>query len=73
MTALKTAVFIAGATLLHALATLVFFTVFLFLYVLMIIPHIPAVSVFPGFLLLFIAAFVLSAVLYRKAFSKHIG
>jgi hypothetical protein len=73
MTVLKTAVFIAGAALFHVLATLVFFTVFLFLYVLMIIPHIPAASVFPGFLVLFTAAFVLSAVLYRKALSKHIG
>jgi hypothetical protein len=67
MTGIKTALFVAGAALLHALATLVFFSAFLFLYARIVIPRIPAASVFLGFPLLFAAAFVLSAVLYRKA------
>jgi hypothetical protein len=69
MTALKTAVFIAGAALFHVLVTLIVFSALLFLYVPMIIPRIPAASVFWGFPLLFSAAFVLSSVLYRKAVS----
>jgi hypothetical protein len=78
MTALKTAAFIAGAALFHVLATLIVFSAFLFLYVLMLIPRIPAASVFWGFPLLFSAAFALSSVLYRKAlktapFSKFTG
>jgi hypothetical protein len=66
MAGLKTAVFIAGAALFHILATLIVFSAFLFLYILMVIPRIPAAAVFPGFPLLFAAAFVLSSVLYRK-------
>jgi hypothetical protein len=71
MTAFKTAVFIAGATLFHVCATLIFFSVFLFLYILMIIPRIPAAAVFAGFPLLFAAAFVLAAVLYRKTLARR--
>ncbi|MDR2049145.1 MAG: hypothetical protein LBP69_06795 [Treponema sp.] len=67
MTGIKTALFVVGAALLHALATLVFFSAFLFLYVRIVLPRIPAAPVFPGFPLFFAAAFVLSAVLYRKA------
>jgi hypothetical protein len=64
---LKTAFFIAGAALANVLATLVFFSAFLFLYVLIVIPRIPADSAFMGFPLLFAGAFILSTVVYRKA------
>ncbi|MDR0402645.1 MAG: hypothetical protein LBH35_03545 [Treponema sp.] len=67
MTVPKTALFIAGAALFHALATLILFVAFLFLYVMIVIPHIPAGAVFAGFPALFIAAFVLSTALYRGA------
>jgi hypothetical protein len=66
MAKFKTVLFIAGAALVHVLVTLFLFSAFLFLYVLIVIPHIPAGSVFWGFPPLFAAAFVLSAILYRK-------
>jgi cytochrome c biogenesis protein CcdA len=64
---LKTILFIAGAALVNILVTLVFFSALLLLYVLILIPRIPAESVFLGFPPLFAVAFVLSAILYRKA------
>jgi hypothetical protein len=66
MVKFKTVLFIAGAALINVLATLFFFSVFLFLYVLILIPHIPVESVLLGFPPLFAAAFILSAILYRK-------
>ena len=67
MAKFKTVLFIAGAGFVHVLITLLLFSMFLFLYVLIVIPHIPAAIVFWGFPPLFAAAFVLAAMLYRKA------
>ncbi|GHV86160.1 hypothetical protein AGMMS50230_17680 [Spirochaetia bacterium] len=60
-------VFMLAATVFNIIVTVICFFVLWLIYMALLVPHIPAESAFVGLPVLFVAALVLSVVIYQRA------